>query len=236
MSEQIDDPPIPTVGLNGPDLAAQVGAALRDVGFLNLIDHGVSEELIATAYKEAQAFFAQPEAEKRKYEVPGAMGQRGYTATGGEKAAGAIAADLKEFYQIGPLEGSPCGDNVWPSEAFRNAIEPLYAALRDAAEKVARGVSEHLGLDPEYLPERIKGGESILRLIHYPPVPDDAPPAATRAAAHADVNLITLLVGATAAGLEIRSRDGARWLPVVAEPGQIVADSGDMLQNLTGGV
>lgn len=230
-------PAIPTVSLRGNDVAPAVGAALREVGFLNLVDHGVTDELIAGAYAAAQDFFARPEAEKRRFTVAGALGQRGYTATGGEKAAGAAAADLKEFYQIGPPEpDAPGGPNVWPDDAFRDAVEPLYAALRSAALRVAAAVSEDLGLGADFLPDRIAGGESILRLIHYPPVPANAPPAATRAAAHADINLLTLLVGATSAGLEIESRDGSGWLPVVAEPGQIVADSGDMLQNLTGGV
>ena len=168
--------------------------------------------------------------------MPGADGQRGYTATGGERAAGAVAADLKEFYQIGGSEpDAPGGPNVWPDGPFRAAVEPLYAALLDAGTRVAAAVGEHLGLGRDFLPDRIRGGQSILRLIHYPPVPDDAPPAAVRAAAHADINLVTLLVGATDAGLEIETRDGD-WLPVIARPGQIVADSGDMLQNLTGGV
>lgn len=237
MSDAPPAPAVPVVSLTATDAAPRIGAALREVGFLSLVDHGVSDALIAGAYAAATAFFAQSDGEKRRFEVPGALGQRGYTATGGERAAGAKAADLKEFYQIGPLEpGGPGGENVWPDDAFREAIEPLYAALRDAAVRVAAAVSEHLGLGPSFLPERIAGGESILRLIHYPPVPADAPPAATRAAAHADINLLTLLVGATAAGLEIEARDAAGWLPVIAEPGQIVADSGDMLQNLTGGV
>jgi isopenicillin N synthase-like dioxygenase len=192
--------------------------------------------LISHAYEAATAFFARPEEEKRRFSVPGSLGQRGYTATGGERAAGATAADLKEFFQVGPLvPDAPGGPNVWPDDAVREAVEPLYAALRDAALKLAAAVSEHLGLGRDYLPDRIAGGQSILRLIHYPPVPADAALAATRAAAHADINLLTLLVGATAAGLEIERRDGSGWLPVIAEPGQIVADSGDMLQNLTGG-
>ncbi|QDT17279.1 isopenicillin N synthase family dioxygenase [Alienimonas californiensis] len=231
------EPTVPVVSLDAADAPARIGAALREIGFFSLTDHGVDDALIGRAYDAATAFFARPEEEKRRFEVPGALGQRGYTATGGERAAGAAAADLKEFFQIGPLEEhAPGGPNVWPDEEFRAAIEPLYAALRDAAVQVAAAVSEHLGLGREFLPDRIVGGESILRLIHYPPVPADAPPAATRAAAHADINLLTLLVGATAAGLEIQTRDGAGWLPVVAQPGQIVADSGDMLQNLTGGV
>ncbi|MFH5804759.1 isopenicillin N synthase family dioxygenase [Alienimonas sp. DA493] len=228
---------MPVVSLGAAEAPSQIGAALREVGFFSLIDHGVDDALIAAAYEAATAFFARPEEEKRRFEVPGALGQRGYTATGGERAAGAAAADLKEFFQIGPLEAdAPGGPNVWPDEEFRAAVEPLYAALRDAAVRVAAAVSEDLGLGRDFLPDRIAGGESILRLIHYPPVPDDAPPAATRAAAHADINLLTLLVEATAAGLEIESRDGSGWLPVVARPGEIVADSGDMLQNLTGGV
>ena len=229
-------PTIPTVRLGADDAPARIGSALREVGFLNLIGHGVSDGLIADAYAAATAFFARPAEEKERFAVPGALGQRGYTATGGEKAAGAAAADLKEFFQIGPPEpNAPGGENVWPGDDFRDAVEPLYRALRRAATRVAAAVSEHLGLAPDFLPDRVRGGESILRLIHYPPVPADAPPAATRAAAHADINLLTLLVGATSAGLEIEPRDGGGWVPVVAEPGQIVVDSGDMLQNLTGG-
>ena len=225
---------VPTVDLGRDGAAAEAGAALADVGFLHLEGHGVSPELIGRAYAAATAFFARPEAEKRRFEVPGLHGQRGYTATGGEKAAGASAADLKEFFQVGPLTPTAAGANVWPDDEFRDAVEALYAALLDASVRLAAAVGEHLGLGPAFLPDRIAGGESILRLIHYPPVPADAPPAAVRAAAHADINLLTLLVGATAPGLELQTRAGD-WLPVVAAPGQIVADSGDMLQNLTGG-
>ena len=230
-------PAVAVVDLSAADAAPAIGAALGEVGFLALTGHGVSDDLTRGAYDAATAFFARPIEEKRRFAVPGALGQRGYTATGGERAAGAAAADLKEFFQIGPPEpDAPGGPNLWPDDAFRAAVEPLYSALRDAAVRVAAAVSTHLGLGGDYLPDRVRGGESILRLIHYPPVPDDAPPAATRAAPHADINLLTLLVGATAAGLEIEGRGGAGWLPVVAAPGQIVADSGDMLQNLTGGV
>ena len=230
---------VPTVDLSADGASARVGAALADIGFLHLEGHGVSRDLIDAAYAAATEFFARPEAEKRRYEVPGLNGQRGFTATGGETAAGATAADLKEFFQVGPLTPTAAGENVWPDAAMREAVEALYSALLNASVRVAAAVGEHLGLGPAYLPDRIAGGESILRLIHYPPVPENAPPAATRAAAHADINFITLLVGATAPGLEIKTRDPATgrpvWLPVVAEPGQIVADSGDMLQNLTGG-
>ena len=230
-------PAVPTVSLADADVAPRVGAALREVGFLALVDHGVSDDLIRGAYAAATAFFARPEQEKHRFADPGGLGQRGYTATGGEKAVGAAAADLKEFFQVGPPEpDAPGGPNVWPDEEFRGAVEPLYAALRTAALRVAAAVGTHLGLGETFLPDRIRGGESILRLIHYPPVPADAEPAATRAAAHADINLLTLLVGATAPGLEIEGRGGAGWVPVVAAPDQIVADSGDMLQNLTGGV
>ena len=227
-------PAVPTVDLSHDGASAEVGAALADVGFLHLEGHGVAPDLIARAYDAATAFFALSGEEKREYEVPGAHGQRGYTATGGEKAAGAVAADLKEFFQVGPLTPTAAGANIWPNEEMKSAVEALYLALLDAAVRVAAAVGEHLGLGPAFLPDRIAGGESILRLIHYPPVPQDAPPAAVRAAAHADINFITLLVGATAPGLEIQTRDGG-WVPVTAQPGQIVADSGDMLQNLTGG-
>ena len=231
------EPPVPVVPLRAADAAGSIGSALREVGFLSLTDHGVAASLIADAYAAATAFFARPDEQKRRFAVEGSLGQRGYTATGGERAAGAKAADLKEFFQIGPPEAdAPGGPNVWPDAAFRGPVEELYTALRKAAVTVAAAVSTHLGLGENFLPDRIRGGESILRLIHYPPVPADAAPAATRAAAHADINLLTLLVGATAPGLEIEPRSGGDWLPVVAAPGQIVADSGDMLANLTGGV
>ena len=227
-------PHVPTVDISEDGSSSAVGAALADVGFLHLEGHGVTPALIADAYRAATAFFALPDEEKRRYEIPELHGQRGYTATGGEKAAGAVAADLKEFFQVGPLTPTAAGANVWPNVEFRNAVEALYSALLNASVQVAAAVGEHLGLGPAFLPDRIAGGESILRLIHYPPVPADAPVAAVRAAVHADINFVTLLVGATAPGLEIETRDGG-WLPVTAEPGQIVADSGDMLQNLTGG-
>ncbi|HEX6986753.1 MAG TPA: 2OG-Fe(II) oxygenase family protein, partial [Planctomycetaceae bacterium] len=155
-----------------------------------------------------------------------------------ERAIGASVADLKEFYQLGRDHGpSAYGPNVWPEEvwAFRESFAELFDRLETLAARIVTACSLYLDRPADFLPSRIAGGESVLRVIQYPPLPADVPPGAIRAAAHEDINFLTLLCGATADGLEIRTRDG-RWHPVSARHTQIVVDSGDMLQNLTGGL
>lgn len=235
---------IPTIALGSdgaesdPATVKEIGDALRDVGFFAVEGHGVPSALVDQAYVAAMTFFEQPATVKSTYARPDLLGQRGYTGFAGERAIGASAADLKEFFQLGRERGSSAyGPNLWPMEppAFREAFIELYDQLESFAVRIAKACSLYLGRGADFLPSRIAGGESVLRVIHYPPLPPDVPTGAVRAAAHADINFLTLLVGATADGLEIKTRDG-RWHAVTARPGQIIVDSGDMLQNLTGGL
>ena len=216
----------------------EIGEALRGIGFFALSGHGVPKSLIDDAYAAALRFFDLPPAGRAALVVSGAKGQRGYTGFAEEQAAGADVPDLKEFFQVVRTDGrSAYGENVWPDAVpdFRRSVAELYDRLATLADRVAAACSRYLGLGREFLPERIAGGESILRLIHYPPIPEDAPVRAVRAAAHADINFLTLLVGATAGGLEVRDHAGG-WVPVTAGHDEIIVDSGDMLQNLTGGL
>ena len=221
------------------DFVAKVGSALVEVGFLALADHGVNLSLIEGAYALAERFFQLPGSAKAAYEIAGLKGQRGFTSFGREHAKDSPAPDLKEFWHVGQ-EQSPRDvaypDNVWPAEVpeFREVFTAVFRQVEGAAMGVLRAAALHLG-EPELLfAAAAHGGNSILRMIHYPPIPADAPVGAVRAAAHEDINLITLLCEATAGGLELLGRDGV-WYPVHALKGHIIVDSGDMLQNWTNG-
>jgi isopenicillin N synthase-like dioxygenase len=218
--------------------ARALGDAFERYGFVVVSDPGLSPALIADANAQAKAFFALPEATKRAYAIPGGAGQRGYTAFGREAAKGADRHDLKEFWHVGRelRPGHPfhaqMPDNVWPAElpGFRAATQGLYDALEALGAKLLRAVASHLGLHADAFQDAVRDGNSVLRLLHYPPVPHDAP--GVRAGAHEDINTITLLLGAEEAGLELLDRDG-RWLPVDPPPGAVVVNIGDMLQRLT---
>ena len=211
---------------------------LQQYGFIILADHGVAEDLLEHAYQHAQEVFALPYAAKRHY----AAGMRGYTPFGTEHARDSNLPDLKEFWQIGrdPAPGLPAEDfppNVWPAEypAFERTFSDLYAALDATGRVLLSALAPKLGLPGDYFDAKVAGGTSILRVLHYPPVPEDAPEGAVRAAAHEDINFITLLVAAKGAGLQLLDRDGS-WLPVETAPKNLIVDSGDMLQRLTNGV
>lgn len=210
---------------------------LQDYGFIVLADHGLPGALLEAAYTQSAALFALPEATKRLY----AKGLRGYTPFGTEHAKGSNLPDLKEFWQIGrdPAPGLPAADfppNVWPDEApeARATFEALFTALDLTGRTLLRALAPRLGVADDYFETRVASGPSILRVLHYPPVPGDAPAGAVRSAAHEDINFITLLVAAKGAGLELLDRDGT-WLPVETEPSNLIVDSGDMLQRLTNG-
>ena len=235
---------IPTINFGPPGsesdaaTARQIGDALRGVGFFSVENHGIPLDLLDRASAVAFEFFRLPSSAKSLYARPGLFGQRGYTGFAVERAIGATVADLKEFFQLGRDDGrSEYGPNVWPEElpAFREAFSRLFDALERLAGRIATACSLYLDRPASFLPSRIAGGESVLRVIHYPPLSADHPADAVRAAAHEDINFLTLLCGATAPGLEILTRDG-RWQSVVARKDQIIVDSGDMLQNLTGGL
>ena len=211
---------------------------LQAYGFIILADHGVPEALLESAYEHSAEVFHLPYVTKRHY----AAGMRGYTPFGTEHARDSQLPDLKEFWQIGrePAAGLPAEDfppNVWPAEvpAFQQTFSALFSALDEAGRVLLTALAPKLGLPADYFDDKVAGGASILRVLHYPPVPDDAPEGAVRSAAHEDINFITLLVAAKGAGLQLLDRDGT-WLPVETQPRNLIVDSGDMLQRLTNGV
>ena len=221
----------------------QVGDALKDIGFFALTNHGIDLAHIEAAYEEAEGFFDLEEAVKRRYARPEVAHQRGYTPFGTEHAKDNPAPDLKEFWQTGRSHQGSSDDhndpvNVWPSDvrpAFEEHVDGLYRAMHSLAETLLEACSRYLGHEPTWLPEMTERGNTIMRIIHYPPLDASTPDGAVRSAAHEDINFITLLVTATAAGLQVQDHDGT-WIEVEGNHEHIIVDSGDMLQNLTNGL
>lgn len=215
---------------------ADLGRAFNNIGFVALKNHGLTEDLRIKLYDAVQAFFKQPDDVKRKYEFMELNGQRGYIGKGREKAKGFKVADLKEFYHVG--QPQPEGDmpaNVWPEEvpAFRQYTQEVYQTFENTGKTLLRAIALYLGLEEAYFEDKVRNGDSILRALHYFPLdPDTVPEGAVRAAAHGDINLITLLMGASAEGLEVLRRDG-KWIAITALPDQVVVNVGDMLDRLT---
>ena len=216
-----------------------LSAGLREYGFIILVDHNVPLPLLERAYGLAVELFARPEAEKRRH----AGGLRGYTPFGVEHAKDNPHPDLKEFWQIGH-EADPnappspfSAPNVWPDEpaAFRTTFQHLFNALNQTGCVLLEALAPTLGLKPDYFEPLVRCGDSVLRVLHYPPIGADADPHAVRSAAHEDINLLTILVAARGAGLELLDRDGA-WLPVLSAPDALIVDSGDMMARLTNNV
>jgi isopenicillin N synthase-like dioxygenase len=217
----------------------QLGKAYEEVGFVAVKNHGIPDELIADLYKYVQQFFSLPAEAKKKYEIPGLAGQRGYTSFGKEHAKGSDAPDLKEFFQFGqvvddndPIK-SEYPDNVQVQDvvAFNTTFTKAYRAFEKSGRALLQAIALYLGLDEHYFDDYIHNGNSILRAIHYPPIMQE-PRSAIRAEQHEDINLITLLVGASADGLQILTKQND-WVPVTSLPEQIVVNVGDMLQRLT---
>ncbi len=246
MTDRLTSDTVASVPLADADrdpraFAEEIGNSFVDYGFAIVRDHGIPQELIDCAEAKAKAFFALPEEAKRAYLIPGGGGARGYTAFGIETAKGGTASDLKEFWHVG--RELPAGhkfrevmtDNVWPAEipGFRETFLELYDAFDAAGLKVLRAIARFLKVDEEYFTDTVRDGNSVMRLLHYPPI--DTPTGnQIRAGAHEDINTITLLLGAEEAGLELKTRDG-RWLSVSPKPGELVVNIGDMLQRLTNG-
>lgn len=237
---------LPELDSDPESFSRALGASFERYGFAVIDQHGLDLALLDAALSDTKAFFALPEATKRAYHVPGSGGARGYTPFGIETAKGAATHDLKEFWHIGrdlPPEHPYrryMPDNLWPTEVsrFRDSLSALYAALDAVGARILTAVARRLGLDPHWFDETVREGNSILRLLHYPPVTDRAAAGHVRAGAHEDINVITLLLGAEEAGLEILAKDengDGRWLPVAPPPGAIVCNIGDMLQRLTNG-
>jgi isopenicillin N synthase-like dioxygenase len=238
-----DQPYIPTLDIRRFDtdrdaFVAELGAAYREWGFAGIRGHGIPKDVIDGAYDAFLQFFALPEAVKKQYHVPGGGGARGYTPFGVETAKDSKYFDLKEFWHVGRevrddryAEVMPA--NVWPTEVpeFRERALALYGALDALGSRMLSALALNLGLDEHYFADKTNNGNSILRPIHYPPITTDDIPN-VRAGAHEDINLITLLVGASAEGLQVLSRKG-EWVPYTAEADTIVVNIGDMLQRLT---
>jgi Isopenicillin N synthase and related dioxygenases len=217
----------------------QLGKAYEEVGFVAVKNHGIPDELIADLYKYVQEFFALPLATKIQYEVEGLAGQRGYTSFGKEHAKGSDAPDLKEFFQFGqivddddPVKSEYPGNvQVKDVPAFNPTFEKAYRAFEKSGTALLQAIALYLGLNEHYFDDHVHNGNSILRAIHYPPITQE-PKSAIRAEQHEDINLITLLVGASADGLQILSKQN-EWVAVTSLPEQIVVNVGDMLQRLT---
>ncbi len=219
-------------------LAQKLGNSFQDTGFAIIADHGITTDLIARAEETSRAFFALSDDVKRAYHQKDGGGARGYTPFGTEKAKDADIVDLKEFWHIGRelTNGHPYEKympaNIWPDEIqeFRDIYTELFAAFDRCGLRILRAIAVYLDLNVEYFTDTVRDGNSVLRLLHYPPVPENSP--AVRAAAHEDINTITLLLGAQEAGLELLDRDG-QWQQVKPDEGELVVNIGDMLQRLT---
>ena len=217
----------------------KLGEAYEEVGFLSLKNYGLSNNLEKELYEEVESFFNLPIEIKSKYEKPELNGQRGYVSFGKEKAKGYKKSDLKEFWHFGqelskddPLihEYEP---NVFCNELpnFNKIGRKVFKKLEKTGIYILQALAMYLQLPNNYFDKKVNGGNSILRAIHYPPIKTE-PKGAVRAAAHGDINLITILMGASAAGLEVQTRSG-KWIPVTALPNQVVVNIGDMMSRLT---
>jgi isopenicillin N synthase-like dioxygenase len=220
-----------------------LGRAFNNIGFVAIKNHGLSDELREKLYDTIKTFFFSPDELKQKYDIPGIAGQRGYIGKGKETAKGFKVADLKEFYHVGQefvADGDPIWEeypnNVFPDEypEFKALTLEIYRTFEQAGKTLLKAIALYLALPEDYFEAKVKHGNSILRAIHYFPIPnpDSLPEGAVRAAAHGDINLITLLMGASAEGLEVLRRDGV-WIPITALPDQIIVNVGDMLDRLT---
>ena len=229
--------------LNGDAVSKQsfvdhLGKAYEEVGFVAVKNHGISDQLIQQLYNVVQQFFSLPLEKKKQYEIIAMAGQRGYTSFGKEQAKGSDAPDLKEFFQYGQLIKNSFTKETYPNNVVVNEIDDFNKVFDDAFQAfeksgtvMLQAIALYLGLDEHYFDEYVTEGNSILRSIHYPPI-TETPKSAIRAEQHEDINLITLLVGASADGLEILTKQN-EWVAVTSLPEQIVVNVGDMLQRLT---
>ena len=223
----------------------KLGEAYQNIGFVAVKNHGLSQDLQDRLYQSIKAFFSLPDELKKQYEKPEIGYQRGYTGKGKEHAKGRNTGDLKEFYHVGQeLEFIPDSDpvkaeypkNLWPAEipGFQQDAIEAFQTLEQVGKAILRAIALNLELPEDYFEDKVAYGNSILRQIHYFPIdnPDEVPADAVRAAEHGDINLITLLMGASADGLQVLRMDG-KWIPITALPDQLVVNVGDMLERLT---
>lgn len=214
---------------------SEIGHAYENIGFVALKGHFLDDQLVDELYSEVKNFFNLPTETKQKYEIPGIGGQRGYVSFGKESAKGKKEGDLKEFWHFGQyVENDPVLEAEYPANVtveelpnFNAVGKRTYQMLEKTAKYVLRSLALHLGLNETYFDEYIKNGNSILRPIHYPPIKEE-PKEAVRAAAHGDINLITLLMGAQGKGLQVQNHNGD-WIDAIAEPDELMINVGDML-------
>ncbi|AEW85198.1 isopenicillin N synthase family oxygenase [Flavobacterium columnare NBRC 100251 = ATCC 23463] len=218
----------------------EIGKAYEEIGFVALKGHFLNDKLVEDLYTEVRNFFNLPLEVKSKYEIPGIGGQRGYVSFGKEHAKGRSAGDLKEFWHFGQYvsEGSKWAgeypDNVVVEElpSFNEVGKEAFQMLEKTGVYVLRALSLYVGLDEYYFDNFIKDGNSILRPIHYPPITDEPKDGAVRAAAHGDINLITLLMGAQGKGLQVQNHAG-EWIDAIAQEDELMINVGDMLSRHT---
>ena len=220
----------------------ELGEAYNNIGFVAIRNHYLTDDLSQKLYGTIRKFFALSDSVKQKYEMAGLAGQRGYIGKGKEHAKGRNTGDLKEFYHVGqevedddPIK-KEYPNNIWPTEVpeFEEIGLEVYRRLEKTGVQMLKAIALYLNLPENYFDSKVKHGNSILRPIHYFPIenPDEVPADAVRAAEHGDINLITLLMGASADGLQVLRRDG-KWIPITALPEQLVVNVGDMLERLT---
>jgi len=209
-----------------------IGEAFHNIGFVSIKNHGIDDQLVQSLYESIQRFFSLPLELKQSYEINGLAGQRGYTSFGKEHAKGSLSPDLKEFFQYGqPLDEHLSNVLVNEISDLNTTLDKAFNEFEKSGLFLLRAIAIYLGLDEYYFDKKVIKGESILRAIHYPPI-THYPQSAVRAEQHEDINLITLLIGASADGLQILSKEN-KWLNINADPGHIVVNVGDMLQRLT---
>ena len=237
---ELETLPILSLSDDAARFSEEIGESFKTFGFALVKDHGIHPELINRAWRLTAEFFALPEPEKRSYFIKGQGGARGYTPFGTEIAKGATLHDLKEFWHVGrdlpaghPLTDASMPPNIWPRqpECFRETFETLYAEFDRVGAVILSRIAIYLGLDAGWFDLAIEDGNSVLRLLHYPPTADNTG-GAIRAGAHEDINLITLLLGAEEAGLELLTKQG-KWMGIFPPEGALVINIGDMLQRLT---
>jgi isopenicillin N synthase-like dioxygenase len=238
MTQSIATLSLASATIDPEAFASALGTSFEQYGFAIVADHGIDADLIAKAWSLTRDFFSLPTDVKRAYQVAGSGGARGYTPFGTEIAKDADRHDLKEFWHVGrdlPTGhrfGDHMPDNLWPAEVagFREALQALYAAFDAAGNQLLSAIARYLDLEPNWFAPTVEDGNSVLRLLHYPPIPKDAD--GIRAGAHEDINLITLLLGAEEAGLQLLDKDG-QWIAIDPPQGAMVVNVGDMLQRLT---
>ena len=235
---------LPAHGTDDSAFTKALMTSFMETGFAVIADHGLDQSKIDAAYNVSRDFFALPVETKQKYYDPNGGGQRGYTPFGTENAKGFAAIDLKEFWHTGRelppghkyRSIMPDTPSVPEVAAFDDATLSIFNAFDALGRRLLQSVASGLGLERDWFADKVGEGNSILRLLHYPAQTEQPPEGSVRAAAHEDINVITLLLGADEAGLQVRPRGVEDWISVHAPKGTMVINVGDMLQRLTNGV